>query len=502
MALSLPAKKLYVLWACILLCLLPFVILSFFNFLSYDDYGAITIFDKYGFLKAQQLIYLTWEGRFTATFVCGVCEKAGLLTHSYFLVFFLFAFFTWIAIFFFLNSVNRYVLNRIFSRMSLVPASMVLFVMNMYVMTETSSGVYWFSAAAVYQTAFILFLILMGCLIRRLAIAGGSTPRRNISQDLIIVFLCILLCGTNEVAMIALVCFLFLLIAAYRYYGVPVSKPLFLYLAVVLLTGVIILLTSGIWSMRRSMMGHTGYPTVIMIILFRVVTIFYYVLKEPLFWACAGACFMLGMRAGITPAAEKLSRALGRKRYFIPGITGILLMVLCTLAPILWVTHGSIPYRALNDMTSLAAFALLVLFFLAGVGNPSLAQIVLPVKHLSVLMIALICCGLLVCNIYRESWKNVITGYFYHAIQTDRQKIFTAAREHHERVAVIKPYETALSEKVQQIFPNGAPATFLQLLEERPTLLYFDNEAEKRTPLQRFLLGYYQLDSIVLQPKP
>src|SRR5437588_8020229 len=106
--------------------------------------------------------------------------------------------------------------------------------------------------------------------------------------------------------------------------------------------------------MRRTMMGHTGYATVIMNILFRVAIVFYYVLKEPLFWACAGACFMLGMRAGVTPAGTKLSHALGSKRYLIPGITGIVLIVLCTLAPILWVTHGSIPYRALNDMTSLA----------------------------------------------------------------------------------------------------------------------------------------------------
>jgi hypothetical protein len=502
MALSLPVKKLYVLWACILLCLLPFVILSFFNFITYDDYGSVILFNKYGFLKTQQFIYLNWEGRFTATFLCAICEKAGILTHSYFLVFFLFAFFTWIAVFFFLNSINRYVLSRIFSRVSLIPASLVLFVMDMYVMTETSSGVYWFSAAAVYQTAFILFLILTGCLVRRFTGFNGAGLIRKPWQDIIIVFLCILLCGTNEVAMVASVCFFLLLMAAYRYYGLAVPRPLFVYLGVVLLTGVIILLTSGIWSMRRLMMGQTGYGSVIMIILFRVAIVFYYVLKEPLFWACAAACFMLGMRVSVTPAAAKLSHALSNKRYFIPGLTGIALLVLCTLAPVLWVTHGSIPYRALNDLTSLVAFGLLAMFFLSGAGSQSLAPIILPVKHLSALAIVLICFGLLVCNIYKESWKNVITGYFYHAIQTDRRKIFTEAREHHERVATIKPYDAALNEKLQQVFPKGAPATLKRLLEERPTLLYFDKGAENRSPLQAFLLGYYQLDSIVVQPHP
>ena len=109
---------------------------------------------------------------------------------------------------------------------------------------------------------------------------------------------------------------------------------------------------------------------------------------------------------------------------------------------------------------------------------------------------------MLVCNIYKESWKNVITGYFYHAIQTDRRKIFTDARDRHDRVVRIKPYDAVLYEKVQQVFPKGAPATLRRLLEERPTLIYFDKGAESRTYLQGFLLHYYQLDSIVVQHNP
>ena len=77
-----------------LVCLLPFVVLSFFNFVAYDDYAAVGNFSTYGFWGTQKMIYLQWEGRFTATFLCGICEKAGILTHYYFLVFFLFAFAT------------------------------------------------------------------------------------------------------------------------------------------------------------------------------------------------------------------------------------------------------------------------------------------------------------------------------------------------------------------------------------------------------------------------
>jgi hypothetical protein len=205
------------------------------------------------------------------------------------------------------------------------------------------------------------------------------------------------------------------------------------------------------------------------------------------------------MRVALMPAATALSNALQRRRIFIPAMTGVVLLVLCTLAPVLWLTHGSVPDRALNNLTSLAAFGLLAIFFSAGMGNPTLAQVVLPVKHLSMTAIVLIGCGLLISPNYKEAWKNVITGYFYHAIQTDRQKVFLDAQEHHERAAVIMPYDVALDEKIRQLFPHGVPVTLRHWLEEHPTLLHFDNEAEVR---RNFLLPYYQLDSISVRPRP
>ena len=61
------------------------------------------------------------------------------------------------------------------------------------------------------------------------------------------------------------------------------------------------------------------------------------------------------------------------------------MLVFLALAPILWVTHGSIPERALNDMTSLAAFGLLTMVFLLGLSNAALGRVILPVKYLSTL---------------------------------------------------------------------------------------------------------------------
>lgn len=503
MALSLPAKKSFLIWIGILFCLLPFIILSFFNFIAYDDYEAVDNFSKHGFFQAQQLVYAHWEGRFTATFLCGVFVKLGILTHYYFLVFLSFALLTWGAIFFFLQSVNSRCLHGAFSKRAVVQASLILLVMDIYVMVEISSGIYWFSPAAVYQTGFILFLLLAGCLVRRLSAGAGSgrTPaNRWWASDVVIVLLCILVSGCNETMSIALACFFLFLMGIYRRYGIPVPFSLFVYLGAVLLTGVIILLTSGILTYRLEFMhGHAGYGGVLAILLFREISIFYYILKEPLFWACAGASFIVGMQVATMPALSTTVSALRSRRFFIPGILMVVLLVFLAIAPILIVTHGSIPERALNGMTSLASFGLLGMIFLLGLGSPFLADIMLPMKNLSTLVVVGIICGLLASYHYKEAWKNVITGYFYHAIQMDRRKILETAHARHERVAIVPPYAMALEEKVREVFPHGAPATLQHWLEERPSLISFDNEAEDP---RNFLLPHYHLDSILVQPRP
>ena len=491
--LSLSSWKSYLLWACILLCLLPFVILSFFNFMAFDDYLLWDAYRDQGFFEAQKMIYLHWEGRFTANFVCGVFEVTGIVRHYYFLVFLLFAFFTWAALLLLLHVVNVCCLSRSFSLSGLVPASLILLIMDLFVMAEISSGVYWFSAAAVYQTAFILFLLLAACMVRRFAGRGGSLWR----WDMGVVFLAILICGCNEIAAIALASCFLLVIGGCVYYRRTIPRVLFLYLGVVLLTGGIIASTSGVLSFRRTaMQGHTGYAGVVLILLVRGLSVFYYILKEPLFWACAVTSYIIGIR--MSSVLESLLPVLRSRKLFIPGLLAIILFILCTLAPVLAVTHGSIPERAINNLTSLTAFYLLLLAFLsgacktgvgAGLGEGSQGKV-------SALLVILLSCALLANYNYKEAWKNVIMGYFYHAIQVDRQKILLSARENHLRSATVPSYAVALEEKVRQVFPHGAPVTVQRLLRDRPTLLCFDNEAEE--PLGGYL-RYYRLDSIVVK---
>ena len=505
-----PGQRTFI-WICVVLCLLPFVILSFFNVLAYDDYAAIDSIDRFGFIRTQQLIYTHWEGRFTSTFLSAACVKMGLLAKYYFLVFLLWSFCSWAAINFLLRSINAHLLNKAFSKSGIALASLILLILDLYAMAEMYSGIYWFSSTATYQTAFILFLILTGCLVRRFAVSmegnGAGTALRPsrlrvILLDGAIVFLCILTVGSNETSAVALTCLLLLLMGTYRNYHLPVPKCMFIYLGAVLLIGSIVVFTSGTMLYRHQVIQQrqTQNGVVLAIVLFRTLSVFYYVLKEPLFWAVAAAAFILGLRVASISTLSGFAATLRSRPFFVRGVAAVTMLVLCTLVPVLWVTHGSIPERALNQLTALTAFGLLALVFLAGISNLSVAGSILPVRQVSKLIIIIIGCGLLASDKYKEAWGNVLSGYFYHSIQQERRQVFESARLKNERVATISSYESALEEKIRKVFPHGAPVTLKRWLIERPSLLYFDNEAEDHSG--KYLLQYYGLDSIRVEARP
>ncbi|HVW59419.1 MAG TPA: hypothetical protein VHC48_05270 [Puia sp.] len=489
--LSLPTGKIYLLWACILLCLLPFVILSFFSVMAADDFTLWGIIHDHGFFEGQKWIYFYWEGRPVVSFVAGLFEVTGIVRHYYFLIILLYSFFTWMALLLLLSCINSRCLGRTFSFTSLLPASLILYILNLYVMAEIATGVYWFSSVAVYQTAFILFLVLAVSMVRRFT--GGAERFRG--WDLVIILLAILICGCNEIAAIALACCFLLLIGLYIYYRRPIPRVLFLYLGVVLLTGITILLTSGVLSGRTlTMKGRTGNAGVILILFGRGLSVFYYVLKEPLLWMCGSCSFVLGLR--MSAVLEPFLHVVRTRRFFIPGLLGILLVVFGTLAPVLMVTHGSIPERAINNLTSLSALYLLGLAFLSGACRPGLYAAWRHVPGVSTVLVGLLSCTLLASYTYKEAWKNVVTGYFYHAIQVDRQKVLLTARERHQRSATIIPYAAALEEKARQFFPHGIPVTVRELLNDQPAFLYHVNVWELPG---NYLYRYYQLDSVVVK---
>jgi len=481
-------------WMIIFCCLLPFIILSFFGFMASDDYTLAILYRDHSFGQAQRVMYFGWAGRFASTFLSGLFVKFTDLSRYYFIPALSLLFFTWAALYFLLRSINRTLLGQLFPNIRILQASFLFFFLNLYTMADLASGIYWFSSAIVYQSAFILFLFLLGCLIRRCY----KTPSRyTLLQDCLLIGLTLAIVGCNEVAAVFLILFLSLIIAGCYFYHRPIPRVLFLYLAAAILTGILITLTSGVITIRHKQMNnHTSYLNVVPIIVFRVIGVFYCIVKEPLFWITAFFLWMSGVKWGASPAAAGLLPIFKGKNLLIPGLVIILLLVIGTLTPVLMASKGSLPPRSMNNLIALTTVNLLALFFITGAGNPAVVPSLHTLKIPSVVFVLIWASGLMASANYLAAWKSVFSGYFYHAVLEDRRQIFLRAKENHQPAVTILPYEEALTEKIHQVFPHGTFETVNEVLQDHPSAIYYDNEAENPSPTY---LNYYGLEKITVE---
>lgn len=462
--------------------------------MSGDDYTLYARYHQYGFWSTQRIIYTQWTGRFTSTFLGTLFMKLGLPDRYYFLHALLLLTGTWGATFFLLSAINRSRLANFFPRSKLALASSILLMTSIYVQAETATGFYWFSAAITYQTAFIFFLLLGGCIIYRF---NGSGIRRKWIYDGLIGCLILLIIGSNEVAAVFLAFFLLMLTMAAYYYRRTAAIPrLSIYTVFSLLTGVIILFTSGILSVRSQFMNSdTSLAAIVPMILFRWATVFYYLLKVPLFWIAGALLYIIGGRVADHPALGPLLVSWKDKKIVVPGLAAIAILVLLTLAVVLTISKGSLPDRALNNLIDLGAFGLLGLSFMAGLVNRSSGgsgsfRILSPAAFVMILG-----AGLIACGPFSEACKSTISGYLYYSVQKDRQQKMREAQENRQRTVRLEPYQDALAQKIQQIFPLGTFVSVNSLLRERPTLLFQEHGPD--TP-EHGWLNYYSLDSITV----
>ena len=488
--LSVNRKPAFAFWMTIMLCLLPFVILSFLNIMALDDYGYYDEYQMRGFFGMQNDLYLRWSARYTSDFLYSLFIGPGIMHKYYFLHSLLLFFFTWGAILFLLTTLNTLLPGRQFTRSRVVSASFVLFFLFLYVQAEIATGFYWFSSALVYQTAFILFLVFAGNLVKRMLLPGAILRR-----DFFLLFLIVLLIGCNELVAVFLLFFLSALIAACYYYRRPVPKFLFLYLAITALIGILIIFTSGVVSVRHKIMSSDGsYAGVLPAIIFQTVATLYYIFKEPLFWLSAVALFAIGMN--LSQDAGTGAFALFRKKnIFVPGSLALLLVLILTLTAVLITTRGSLPLRALNNLTDLVTCCLLTLSFLAGIKKGADWPYITTLRLVPSFQAAILVALLMASVNYWEAWKSVFSGYFYHAVLNDRDRQLRAAAEHHRKTATLAPYDQSLKGEIRQIFPHGIFESVNTLLLERPSELFFYNGAETQ---DRNYLKYYGLDSIII----
>ena len=543
-------------WPALAISLLPFVILAFLNSMAMDDYYFYDLYRTKGFWTVQHDLYLSWAGRYTSSLITGGLIVLDLPARFPFLPTLLYFACTCAALVYVIRSLRPIMPAGFFGQGWRIAA--ILFVLFLYVQADIATGFYWLSATTVYQTAFILFLLLIGTIIRKI---GGVGPvatgagRHLAPIDIFFFLLIILIVGCNEIMAVFLPFFLAALAAMMAFCGRPAGRWIWLGLAIAIGMGMVIFFTSGVINYRTHMMNSgTGFFAIVPIIGFRTVEVLFVIFKEPLFWGCAIAAFVSGIyvsskatplstqpvggssqapalsalastgssqptagssqspasssqspaSSSQSPAGSSRSLDVGpwdifrRKNVFLPGVAALLSIVLLSLAAFLLASRGSIPPRALNNLSDVTAFCLLVLTFLAGVnrGSRSPAPVLpdlAPAAKLAVLV------AMLLASVnYADAWKTVGSGYFYHAVLADRDHLLkTAAGEHHP-IAVVPSYDAALKEKIDQAFPHGVFSTAHDWLIQKPTLLvFYDGAGIGDAAYAQF----YGLDSIVVKDK-
>jgi hypothetical protein len=465
------------LWGVFLFCLFPFLLLSFFNIMTEDDFFLYISCRDRGFLSTQSYIY-GWTGRYTATFLGSVLIQLGL-PKWYFVHTWLLLGGTWSALFFVLTTVNTLVMKRLYRPGTLTLGASILLLLFLYVQPEISTGLYWFSAAITYQTAFILFLFLIGFLVRRY-----YTGLRR--YDVLIALLILLIAGCNEIAAVFLTFLLLILLIGYNCRTRSVGRTLLFYLLVAIAIDLLIVTSSGLLTTRYKEMGSNGgYISIFPIVLFRAFSVFYGILKTPLFWIAAVTLWLAGAKMSYSSMIHADLKAdlaaLKARGVFIPGLIIMSGLMVLTLAAITLITRGPLPQRALNNLIDLTAFGLLALFFTAGIlHRPDWSKTwadVLAKMHPWILP-CLFLSTMIASDAFADAWSSCFTGYFYAAAERSREKQIQAAAQCHQKTIILEPFGESLQREIQRVFPHGTFETVHQWLQTKPALLYFAQDAE------------------------
>jgi hypothetical protein len=489
------AARLRLCWLLIIIGLLPFVILSFLNSMALDDYFYYELFTSKGFLGAQRFLYDHWSGRYTTTFLLGCFIRLDLPGRYPWLPTLLYFAATWGAICHVLSA--GYLLVRhghmMMSRTRVVSAAgAILFFLFLYVQADITTGFYWFCSMIVYQTAFILFLLLVASVVRRL-----NDPDVSFTGDILLYLLTLLLIGCNEMMAVFLPLFLFALILACRFFDRPSPRWLWICLGIAIVMDLLIFCTSGAITYRNKRMDtHTGYLTVLPIIGFQTVAVFYYIFKEPLFWLCAASLLVLGSRISQNRPLPQALAPFRRKNVFLPGLLTLGLLVGLSLGVFLMASHGSIPPRTLNNLSDIAACCLLALCFLAGVHRGARRPLTATLRPSGPIQLAILVAVTLASVNYLDAWKSAVSGYFYHAVIADRDRQLRTAQAAHRHSIELLPYNTVWRDKIRQTFPHGIfESVNILLLQKPPLLIYYDGASIGDPAYAHF----YGLDSIILR---
>jgi len=170
--------------------ILPFILISYFNQPSVDDYCYAAKAHELGFWQAQTDFYIGWSGRYLSTAILSF----DILVKGKFILYKLFPVVLILLLFKSIYSLVSLLFISL-SRKDIYVITILFFVAYFIQMASISEGIYWFAGAITYQLSNILSILLICNLIRLF-------ETNRLKYLVIAIIYAILLVGTNETSML------------------------------------------------------------------------------------------------------------------------------------------------------------------------------------------------------------------------------------------------------------------------------------------------------------
>lgn len=180
-------KNLLLIGFCALLCIIPFVVVSFFNQPVGDDFWCIWMVKKYGFAEAQYLWFISMNNRYSANMITSL-NAIFFDSVLGFKIIPVLMIIGWIcSVYYFMSSILQGTISAV------QKLSCSLFIAAVYYINlpGVHDGVYWVASLACYQLPVTLLLLLSGWLLKK-------TEPLSFVQHVFLFLSVILICGFNE----------------------------------------------------------------------------------------------------------------------------------------------------------------------------------------------------------------------------------------------------------------------------------------------------------------
>ena len=468
------------------------IVLSFFNHPSADDYFALLNDKHYGFAGFQHFVYLHWGGRYFSSLIAAVFSSHLFLTSHYYLHTVLLIVLTAFSAHILLKVINRFLINKSVNSIHLLILSLLISV-NLYsVYPELSTALFWFSSAVTYQTSVILLMLIVAALISFLHVEDTKSKYFSLVS---LILLIISNNGSNEVSgLLSAILMLIVFITNKRKFN---SNKLYILLIVIIyLLSLLVLIIAPGNKERMTILDGKNINILFSVgsAFYRVFVVYFCLFQSALFWISIAGIFLYAVHV-----REKIFMLKHHKTtlktimLFIAVWTILLLMV---LIPILILSNGSIPDRALNVLSAASLLAFFMVAFYMGICiKDKQARMVLGNLQLNYSVATVLLISIIAGNASKEIASSLISASTYHRAMTARENVLNNARLLNVDSIALPQTDAAMQLVLQNNDAGNQKATIKQWMKRKPSLLFVSDDLE--TPESRKILQqFYGLKTI------